>query len=297
MTTLGKILAIVNLVLSVVVGAFIVMSYVARTNWHSAYERKAQEAKMAKDDALAYKDEVERAQKVITGLQAETRAKDQQVKDTQVAAARSIEVERNRSENAIKQLNEQSAKGNGLTGQTEKLQAEAKYYHDMVDQRNKELANKEKDVQTFRDRAVEMEILSKRTQDMNERLLVQIEDMTKALKVAESGGARTRANGAVAVNPPNEAVEGTIKQTDPASGLVTISIGTDKGVREGNTLDVFRLKPEAAYLGAIVILNARPNEAVGRLTGKGRLPLMVGDKVASNVMNNRYGDQGTQGIH
>jgi hypothetical protein len=297
MTTLGKILAIVNLVLSVVVGAFIVMSYVARTNWHSAYERKAQEATVAKDDALAYKNEVERAQKVITGLQAETRAKDQLVKDTQLAAARSIEVERNRSENAIKQLNEQSAKGNGLTGQTEKLQAEAKYYHDMVDQRNKELASKEKDVQTFRDRAVEMEILSKRTQDMNERLLVQIEDMTKALKVAESGGARTRANGNVAVNPPNEAVEGTIKQTDPASGLVTISIGTDKGVREGNTLDVFRLKPEAAYLGAIVILNARPNEAVGRLTGKGRLPLMVGDKVASNVMNNRYGDQGTQGIH
>ena len=297
MTTLGKILAIVNLVLSVVVGAFIVMSYVARTNWHTAYERAVASTKVAQQDALAYKDEVEKAQKVITSLQSEGKAKDQLVKDTQLAAQRSINDERVRSENAIKQANELSAKGNGLTNESTKLQAEVNYYHGMVDQRNKELATKEKDVQTFRDRAVEMEILSNRTKDMNERLLVQVEEMTKALKVAESGGARTRANSNVAVNPPSEAVEGTIKQTDPASGLVTISIGTDKGVREGNTLDVFRLKPEAAYLGAIVILNARPNEAVGRLTGKGRLPLMVGDKVASNVMNNRYGDQGTQGIH
>ncbi len=297
MTTLGKILAIVNLVLSVVVGAFIVMSYVARTNWHSAYERKAQEAKVARDDALAYKDEVQNAQKVITALQAETKAKDILVKDAQTKAARDIQIERDRTENAQKQLSEHMAKGSGLTNQTDKLQAEVSYYHGMVDQRNKELANKEKDVQTFRDRAVEMEILSKRTQDMNERLLVNVEELTKALKVAESGGAKTRANSSVASNPPPEAVEGTIKQTDPASGLVTISIGTDRGVREGNTLDVFRTRPEAAYLGAIVILNARPNEAVGRLTTKGRLPLMVGDKVASNVMNSRYGDQGTQGIH
>jgi hypothetical protein len=190
-----------------------------------------------------------------------------------------------------------TAKGTGLTGEATKLQAEANYYHNMVDQRNKELAAKEKEVQNFRDRAVEMEILSKRTQDMNERLLVQVEEMTKALKVAETGGGRTRANSTVAENPPSEPVEGTIMQTDPTSGLVTISIGTDKGVREGNTLDVFRLKPEAAYLGAVVILNARAHESVGRLTGKGRLPVMVGDKVASNVMNSRYGEQGAQGIH
>jgi hypothetical protein len=296
MTTLGKILAIVNLVLSVVVGAFIVMSYVARTNWHEAYNRKDAQLKVAIADATAYKDEVALAQKTITAQQGELRAKDQIVKETKDDAIRRIKIETARAEDALKQVAALTSNSGGATAQLEKLQAEVKYYAGMVEQRNKDLASKEKDVQTFRDRAVEMEILSKRTQDMNERLLVQVENMTKALKVAETGTARPRENG-LPVNPPNEAVEGTIKQTDPQSGLVTISIGTDKGVKEGNTLDVFRLKPEAAYLGAIVILNARPNEAVGRLTGKGRLPLKVGDKVASNVMNNRFGDQGNQGIH
>jgi len=296
MTTLGKILAIVNLVLSVVVGAFIVMSYVARTNWHEAYNRVLQQQKVTQADAQAYKEEVANAQKVITAQQGDLKAKDQLVKDTQLDASRRVKAETARAEAALKQISELTSNSGGMTAQNERLQAEVKYYNGMVEQRNKELASKEKDVQTFRDRAVEMEILSKRTQDMNERLLVQVENMTKTLKVAETGGARPRESG-LAINPPNEAVEGTIKQTDPQSGLVTISIGTDKGVKEGNTLDVFRLKPEAAYLGAIVILNARPNEAVGRLTGKGRLPLMVGDKVASNVMNNRYGDQGSQGIH
>ena len=135
-----------------------------------------------------------------------------------------------------------------------------------------------------------MEIAANRTQEMNERLLVQVETLSKARKAdtniaAPSAGPK--------VNPPSEEVKGTIKETDAQSGLVTISIGTDKGIKEGNTLDVFSLNPPS-YKGSIVILNARPNEAVGRPTSKGRIPLQVGDKVASNVMS--YGDQGNQRI-
>ena len=296
MTTLGKILAIVNLVLSVVVGAFIIMSYVARTSWHEAYNRANAQIQVIKADALAYKGEVENAQKVITGLQADLKAKDQVVKDTELAAARRVKTEQDRAEQLRKTAAEHVSNQNGQTGEITRLNAEVNYLQGMVGQRNTELTNMKKDVQTFRDRAVEMEITAKRTQEMNERLLVNVENLTKALKVAEGSVGKPR-EGGVAANPPNEPVEGTIKQVDAQSGLVTISIGTDKGVREGNTLDAFRTKPEAAYLGAIVILMARPNEAVGRLTSKGRLPLMVGDKVASNIMSSRYGDQGTQGIH
>src|SRR5450432_747386 len=84
MTTLGKILAIVNLVLSLVVGAFIVMSYVARTNWYAAYNLVNAQLTVAKADAEAYRTEVGNAQKVITGVQAELKAMDQDLKKTKV---------------------------------------------------------------------------------------------------------------------------------------------------------------------------------------------------------------------
>jgi hypothetical protein len=267
MTTLGKILAIVNLVLSVVVGAFIIMSYVARTNWHAAYNLVNAQLKVAQADATAYKDEVGNAQKVIT-----------------------------RFEDEGKKTAFLTSHQGAATAELERRQEEVKLLHNSNEQYKKELANRQKDVETFRDRAVEMEITAKRTQEMNERLLVQLENTSKALALQRAEGTNGNKPGATKVNPPTEEVEGTIKQVDAQSGLVTISIGTDKGVRQGNTLDVYRLSPVPAYEGTIYILSARANEAVGRPTTKGRIPLQVGDRVASNVMSKRYGDQGNQGI-
>ena len=60
MTVLGKILAILNLVLSLAVGAFLVMTYVARTNWHAAYVNMQKQAQVAQADADAFKKEMEK---------------------------------------------------------------------------------------------------------------------------------------------------------------------------------------------------------------------------------------------
>ena len=291
MTTLGKILAIVNLVLSLVVGAFIIMSYVARTNWHEAYNRVNDQLKVAQADATSYKEETVEAQKAITALNAEVAAKTKLVADTQAAADRRLKTEQARFEEEAKKTGSLRSNDSALTAELDRRIAEVGALHGQLDKRNKDLSEKEKDVQTFRDRAVEMEIAAKRTQEMNERLLVQLETLSKAMRKPDTNIAGPTSG--PKVNPPAEEVKGTIKETDAQSGLVTISIGTDKGIKEGNTLDVFRLNPPA-YLGSIVILNARPNEAVGRPTSKGRIPLQVGDKVASNVMS--FGDQGNQRI-
>lgn len=290
MTTLGKILAIVNLVLSVVVGAFIVMSYVARTNWHAAYNLVNAQLKVAQNDATAYKDEVTNAQKVITSLQDAVKAKEQQAKDVQIKADQDVKLEQRRMEEEKKKWMTLTSQQGGLAEELQRRQEEVKVLHTSVDKYKKDLADRQKDVETYRDKAVEMEITAKRTQEMNERLLVQLETTSKALAIQRSEGNIAKPAG-LAVNPPAEEVEGTIKEVDPQSGLVTISIGTDKGVKTGNTLDVYRLSPEAVFKGTIVILNARANEAVGRPTKRERIPLQVGDKVASNVMSKRY-DQG-----
>jgi hypothetical protein len=85
-------------------------------------------------------------------------------------------------------------------------------------------------------------------------------------------------------NPPAEGVEGLIKQVDPASGLVTITIGSDAGLAKGHTLEVFRLSPTAKYLGTIRIIEVTATRAVGRPQGAMTDALQVGDRVASRVL-------------
>jgi len=287
MTTLGKILAIVNLVLSLVVGAFLVMSYVARTNWHAAYVRTSQQLDVAKADATAYKDEVTAAQKIIADLQNNLTARDELVKKTKVdadARVKSVQSQLEREKTNGNITVEQAA---SLTAELDRRQNEVNLLKTLAAQRDTQLTQRDLQVQSFRDRATEMEIFAKAMEERNQRMLGQLESLTKALKKAEQPAAVSR-EGLAARNPPTDNVEATITKIDPESGLMTINAGSDAGLRKDNTLEVFRLKPNPKYLGTIVILAAHPNEAVGRLTSRIREPVQAGDKVASNVMSKQY---------
>jgi hypothetical protein len=83
-------------------------------------------------------------------------------------------------------------------------------------------------------------------------------------------------------NPPAENVEGLIKQVDPKSGLVTITIGSDAGLAKGQTLEVFRLTPAPKYLGTIRILEVTASQAVGQPTDRAAA-IQAGDRVTSHL--------------
>jgi hypothetical protein len=88
-------------------------------------------------------------------------------------------------------------------------------------------------------------------------------------------------------NPPPENVEGVVNSVDSSSGLVTISIGSDAGLRKGHTLEVFRLPADpkqSKYLGTLRILEVSAKEAVGQLVGRATAPLQSGDRVASKIL-------------
>jgi hypothetical protein len=82
--------------------------------------------------------------------------------------------------------------------------------------------------------------------------------------------------------PPQD-IEGVIKATDVPHGMVTISIGSDAGLRKGHTLEVYRLKPEPKYLGSIRILSVRPTEAVARPVRESAAAMEIGDRVTSRI--------------
>jgi hypothetical protein len=84
------------------------------------------------------------------------------------------------------------------------------------------------------------------------------------------------------LNPPAGSIEGVIKNVD-ASGLTTLSIGSDAGLQTGHTLEVYRLEPSPMYLGTLRILNVRPKEAVGQPLNRLRAPLQPDDRVTPSI--------------
>lgn len=87
-----------------------------------------------------------------------------------------------------------------------------------------------------------------------------------------------------AKNPPGEEVEGRVKAVD-ASGLMTITIGSDAGLSKGHTLELFRMATDpphdtTKYLGTIRVLEAHAKESVCQAVGKLGDKPKVGDNVS-----------------
>ncbi len=82
--------------------------------------------------------------------------------------------------------------------------------------------------------------------------------------------------------PPPKDVSGTVTKVD-AGGLMTISIGSNAGLLPGHTLELFRLTPEAKYLGPVRVVNTQPDAAVCRPVSRLSGPARVGDRVANQI--------------
>jgi chromosome segregation ATPase len=289
MNTLGKILAVVNLVLSVLVAAFIVNAYVARTNWHAAFEDQRKNAAVLLADRDAYVEET------VKLREANAQAKVEVAKSAQEVEAAKADLTKHDGESAQKldaltrQLRQAQGSMTGHTTELDHLQKEVNYLKSLVGERDDKLKNMAVQVENFRQKAVESELAAKSEQQRNEKLLAENErlnNLAKSLQHGELAGAPADRN-LPHRNPPAEDVQGLIKALDPQSGLVTLSIGSDAGLSKGNTLEVFRLKPEAAYLGQIEILAVRPDESVAKPLVRTRGALQVGDRVASSILNRR----------
>src|SRR5439155_12617510 len=55
-------------------------------------------------------------------------------------------------------------------------------------------------------------------------------------------------------NPPPTDVKGKVVEIMPGRNLVQINLGSDMGVNKDNTLEVYRMRPRAEYLGRLRIV-------------------------------------------
>ncbi len=97
-------------------------------------------------------------------------------------------------------------------------------------------------------------------------------------------------------SPANVAVtvvEGSVL-TDPASGRIEISLGTDKGLHKGVSLMVYRGLPDGQRLtlGLVEVVEAKPDRAVCKtLLDLQKGPIQKGDRVATAPLPDHFSKQ------
>jgi hypothetical protein len=284
MTVLGKILVFVNLVFSLITGALIIMVFVTRTSWRAGYEDLSKKYGTQQITIQSYIDQVVAKTKDVE-------ARDAQLKVVEAASNRAQDGLQNKlaAETALKlqAVNRAQAAETSLeaaVAEKERRQREVEALKLVNADKEKKLGEMEKENKDFRDRAVNAEINYKAALERNGLLqdqLVKVEKENLQLRNSQSAGGAAVVQGR---QPPPEDLKGSVLAVDSKAGLLTLSLGTDSGVKVGNTLEVYHLEPKPEYLGTVRIVDANFKYAVARpVAPLQAAQLNKGDTVASRI--------------
>jgi hypothetical protein len=287
MTAVGKILVFLNLVFSLVVGAFVVMIYVARTHWVDEYKKLQAQVAVLQASAQTYQNEATKAQTDAATL---VKRKDEELKGVQqdlLTAQNTVEQLRDDLGKAQTKGNQQNSLASKSVSEVEKRQEDVSKLRETLRKeqetnstlvkRNAELVNE----------ATVAQIERRATQDLANRVEAELQRVQGEMARMRANGGTTRVARGNGKNPPTESVEGLVKNTD-SSGLMTISIGSDAGLTKGHTLELYRVNTasptQSRYLGTIRILEADAHQAVAQPLGRLTAPPRPGDIVASRIL-------------
>jgi hypothetical protein len=287
MTAVGKILVFVNLLFSLVVAGLLIMFHVAQTNWKDAAKKWQERHDIVAAEGETYKIELAQLHNQMDKEVADLKGKlDAEQKTAQAQKKRGddldqdLKVEKSRYDKNYVPPLQASAKeieraSDATSDMSKRVQA--------GQERINNLLKENVDLRAARTAAeIEARSSNRRAQEMEEKIQEMAKELVKAKSPTGSTSPGSRLS---AKNPPPENVEGLVTRTDPASGLVVLSIGSDAGLLRGHTLEVFRLNPNK-YLGTIQIMDVRPNEAVGKPMTKMLGPIQQGDRVAAKILGN-----------
>jgi hypothetical protein len=276
------------LVMSVVIGGFTVASYIARTKvvQDLQKERDYRQIERANNEVLKTqlvevqqeaRSKVEQLTAALVRAQDDSTSKDNVIRDLGVKL----------QEEAKKTLTAE-ASSRIAEDEVKKRQADVEKIRATLNEEMKKNINLEKDKIVLAEKATQATILANSAMEQSKRVEQELQKMAREIARSET----TPSRGPVATvrkeaNPPREAVEGLVKATDPASGLVQITLGSDAGLAVGNTLEVFRLNTtnpdRSQYLGRIRIVELKATEAIARPVDKMTNKIRVNDNVASRL--------------
>jgi hypothetical protein len=264
------------------------MVYLTSTNWEDAYKKKdaqyqavnADREQLVRERDEDKKEAAARLTEVNNKLAAAEKVRDQALEERKKADA-ALET--------IQQKDRQTSADVTVVGQS------ADSRRDQIKELEAAMAKAREDIQKeieAKNAERKLRIAAEVDAKVHKARALDLETQTRELM---KDLARARVNGGTAVasrkrgqeNPPPDTVQGRIVRTDPASELLTISIGSDSGLSQGHTLQVYRLDPipeQSRYLGTVEILTVTKNEAVARPVRKTAFPMKEGDRVAARIL-------------
>ena len=288
MTFLGKILVVVQLVLSVLFVGFAAAVY----NYHISWQKEADELR----------GQLQTAQQATRDTQSElddVRSQSEAKIKAETDRANTLEAENTGLEQQLALLNQDLQ---NVRTERDTLLAEAAIAVDEAQHRVRE-TSEQRDVnqklyarvdeligyvQQLEDQIFTQDVASKELTAKHQRILEQLANITEqARRIRAAGGAEPSATATTSV-PPN--VEGEITSVRLGVGttptIVQINIGSDDGLEEGHLLYVYRLNGETKYLGQIRLTLVTPDAAAGEMVNAAKNGIVEsGDQVATTIVS------------
>lgn len=254
MTLVGKIFTVLIFVMSLVFMSFSVMVFATHKNW--------KEAAAATDAKLKNANETNKA------LQTKLESLQMDLATEQAARAAALAAMQTRLVKAEQAVSDKQAELDKLFTDHAQVAEAAKMAETRLESLTTEVAslrdtlrNTQKDRDAQFDKVVEltdkfnqMEGLRMRLDERNTQLAQQVSRMKM---VMDAKGIR-ETDLVSHIPPPVEGLVLAISDKD----LIEISIGSDDGLKEGHTLDVYRGN---TYLGRVVIRRTAPDRSVGQI--------------------------------
>ena len=263
MSTLGKILTVLIVVVSIAVAVLVAREFALSDNWHARYQEQVRlfdKALEQRDSAIQQRDLAKSsadADKAVLQQQIGTLTDELALRNNTIASLRE------QSENQEKRLQELAEQYAGIKDSFAKLMQERDGWRLERDDARKE-------ADTLRQMYTELEgkwrVLLAQFADAKETLR-QANERIKTLQgqlayLVQETGAKLPPEAAPL--PPSEKLEGIVTDVNLAAGVVQISLGSDDGVVKGMKFYVYD-KTHDKYLATLTIDKVSHDSAAGQL--------------------------------
>lgn len=285
MTFVGKLLVVVQVILSICFMAFAGAVFTAQTNWKKKAETAATELDKSRSD---YKTKEE---KLRTDLAAMTTERDNEKTRADGFQAQTDNLQKEKaqlekdkdtltSENGVlrSQLQIASEEATQRLEEAKLQRAENKVIHDSRNALLEQVRNMEKQLFVA-------DVTQKTMADKHNQALIRVAFLEEFLR---RKGMDADPKEVAGKDAPPPIVEGLVLSTKKgdrdATDFIEISLGSDDGLLKGHDLFVYRTNGQAKFLGKIRIVYVTPDRAVGTVVEKAKNGVIQkGDNVTSKL--------------